>query len=170
MRAVCSAYLSCLTREDDFGTVDERDVITKLFDALHVVGGEHESRSLGLEGEDLARLADRLALLRGVIGGIVLIAGIIAIPYPGPGWLIVFAGLGILATEFDWAHRLLRFARERYDRFAAWLSRQNIVVKGAFGVGTCLIVLATVWLLGAAAMIGGWFGIHWPWLASPLFG
>ncbi|MCA0154831.1 TIGR02611 family protein [Tsukamurella sp. M9C] len=106
----------------------------------------------------------------GVVGGVVLIAGIIAIPYPGPGWLIVFAGLGILATEFEWAHRLLRFARERYDRFAAWLSRQNIVVKGAFGVGTCLIVLATVWLLGAAAMIGGWFGIHWPWLASPIFG
>ncbi|WP_019203186.1 TIGR02611 family protein [Tsukamurella sp. 1534] len=106
----------------------------------------------------------------GVVGGIVLIAGVIAIPYPGPGWLIVFAGLGILATEFDWAHRLLRFARSKYDAFAEWLSRQNIVVKGLFALGTCAIVLATVWLLGAAKMIGGWFGIHWPWLASPLFG
>ena len=54
MRAVCSAYLSCLTREDDFGAVDERDVITEFLDALHVVGGEHEGRSLGLEGKDLA--------------------------------------------------------------------------------------------------------------------
>ncbi|KXP01612.1 TIGR02611 family protein [Tsukamurella pseudospumae] len=106
----------------------------------------------------------------GVIGGIVLACGIVAIPYPGPGWLIVFAGLGILATEFEWAHRLLRFARARYDRFAAWLSRQNILVKGAFALGTCAIVLATLWLLGAAAMIGGWFDIHWPWLASPIFG
>ncbi len=106
----------------------------------------------------------------GVIGGIVLVCGIIAIPYPGPGWLIVFAGLGILATEFEWAHRLLRFARARYDRFAEWLSRQNIVVKGLFALGTCAIVLATVWLLGAAAMVAGWFHIDWPWLASPILG
>ncbi len=106
----------------------------------------------------------------GVIGGLVLIAGIIAIPYPGPGWLIVFAGLGILASEFEWAHRLLRFARARYDAFAEWLSRQNIVVKALFGLGTCAIVLATVWLLGAAEMIAGWVGIGWPWLASPILG
>ena len=106
----------------------------------------------------------------GVIGGIVLIAGLIAIPYPGPGWLIVFAGLGILATEFEWAHRLLRFARSKYDAFADWLGRQNVMVKALFGLGTCAIVLATVWLLGAAKMIGGWVGIHWAWLASPLFG
>ncbi|BDH57173.1 TIGR02611 family protein [Tsukamurella sp. PLM1] len=106
----------------------------------------------------------------GVIGGVVLIAGIVAIPYPGPGWLIVFAGLGILATEFEWAHRLLRFARSKYDAFAEWLSRQNVVIKGLFALGTCAIVLATVWLLGAAKMIAGWFGIHWAWLASPIFG
>ncbi|HVE95418.1 MAG TPA: PGPGW domain-containing protein [Pseudonocardiaceae bacterium] len=24
------------------------------------------------------------------------------IPYPGPGWLVVFAGLIILGTEFAW--------------------------------------------------------------------
>lgn len=106
----------------------------------------------------------------GVIGGVVLIAGLVAIPYPGPGWLIVFAGLGILATEFDWAHRLLKYARARYDRFAAWLGRQHIAVKALFGIGTCAIVLGTVWLLGAAKMIGGWVGVWWPWLASPLFG
>ncbi|WP_461165602.1 TIGR02611 family protein [Tsukamurella serpentis] len=113
-------------------------------------------------------LAWRIAV--GVVGGLVLIAGIIAIPYPGPGWLIVFAGLGILATEFEWAHRLLRYARERYDRFAQWLAGQHVAVKLAFAAGTCAIVLLTVWLLGAAKMFGGWVGIHWSWLASPLLG
>ena len=41
-----------------------------------------------------------------VIGLTVLGIGILAIPYPGPGWAIVFVGLAILATEFDWARRL----------------------------------------------------------------
>lgn len=52
---------------------------------------------------------------------LVLVVGVIAIPYPGPGWLIVFAGLAILATEFDWARRVLRYARGKYDAWTAWL-------------------------------------------------
>ena len=46
----------------------------------------------------------------GVVGLAVLGVGIVAIPYPGPGWAIVFVGLAILATEFDWARRLLSYA------------------------------------------------------------
>lgn len=103
-----------------------------------------------------------------VVGLIVLGLGILAIPYPGPGWLIVFAGLGILASEFTWAHRLLKFARARYDRFMAWFSRQSIVVKAAGALLTTLIVLATLWLLGTFSLVGGWFGLDWTWLASPL--
>ena len=48
-----------------------------------------------------------------VLGGIVLVAGIAMIPYPGPGWLVVFAGLAILATEYVWAQRLLKIAKEK---------------------------------------------------------
>lgn len=107
-------------------------------------------------------------LVVGGIGGVVLVIGILLIPYPGPGWLVVFAGLGILASEFAWAHRVLVFARARYNRFTAWLGRQNLVVKGLFALGTCAIVLATVWLLGAASMMAGWVGIDWPALRSPL--
>ena len=51
--------------------------------------------------------------LVGVTGGVVLVAGIIAIPYPGPGWAIVFIGLAILASEFVWAHHTLKFAKGR---------------------------------------------------------
>ena len=46
----------------------------------------------------------------GIVGGIVLLAGIVMIPYPGPGWVVVFAGLGILSTEFEWAQRVLHYA------------------------------------------------------------
>ncbi len=107
----------------------------------------------------------------GVIGTLVLVLGIIAIPYPGPGWLIVFAGLGILATEFTWAGRVLRFARYYYDQWVAWISRQSLVVKLLVGLATFAIVLATLWLLGALSLVAGWVGLDsWTWLQSPIGG
>jgi len=41
----------------------------------------------------------------GVVGGTVVATGIILMPLPGPGTLIVFGGLAILGTEFDAAQR-----------------------------------------------------------------
>jgi uncharacterized protein (TIGR02611 family) len=105
----------------------------------------------------------------GVLGTLVLLLGILAIPYPGPGWLIVFAGLGILATEFTWAGRLLAFARRHYDRWMAWVGRQNIVVKAILGVLTCAVVLGTLWLLGTFYLVAELVGLgHWTWLQSPI--
>ncbi|MEU4806963.1 TIGR02611 family protein [Actinosynnema sp. NPDC023587] len=106
----------------------------------------------------------------GVVGGLVLVGGILMIPYPGPGWLVVFAGLAILATEFEWAGRVLRFAKRYYDAWVAWLKRQNLLVKTLVLAATALVVAVTCWLLGAFALVGGWFGLDWPWLDSPIFG
>ncbi|GAA5166886.1 TIGR02611 family protein [Pseudonocardia eucalypti] len=102
-----------------------------------------------------------------VVGGLVLLAGILMIPYPGPGWLVVFAGLAILATEFAWAHRLLGHARARYDAWTDWLARQHWSVKLLVLAGTGAIVLVTLWLLGTVGWVAGWFGIRWTWLQSP---
>ncbi|WP_442972801.1 TIGR02611 family protein [Rhodococcus sp. G-MC3] len=103
-----------------------------------------------------------------VVGVLVLGVGIVLVPYPGPGWVVVFAGLGILASEFTWAHRLLKFARRYYERFMDWFSRQSLVVKGVGVLLTTAVVLATLWLLGTFSLAGGWFGLEWSWLASPL--
>jgi uncharacterized protein (TIGR02611 family) len=106
-----------------------------------------------------------------IVGGLVLAAGIVAIPYPGPGWLIVFAGLAILASEFEWAHRLLHYARGKYDAWTAWLRRQTLVVRLLVLTATGLIVLGTLYLLNAFYMVAGWVGLgHLTWLQSPLFG
>lgn len=104
----------------------------------------------------------------GFVGAAVLIGGIILIPYPGPGWLIVFAGLGILASEFAWAHRLLRFARGKYDRWMDWVKVQHWTVQALLGMLTCAVVLVTLWLLDALGLVGGWFGVEWSWLQSPI--
>jgi uncharacterized protein (TIGR02611 family) len=103
-----------------------------------------------------------------VIGLAVLTLGILAIPYPGPGWAIVFVGLGILATEFDWARRLLGHARERYDKMMDWFHRQHTVVQILGGVLTALVVLATLWVLGALDWSGELVGIEHKWLNSPV--
>jgi len=122
-----------------------------------------------------ARLEQRPALRRtyrvavAVAGTLVLAVGVVAIPYPGPGWLIVFAGLAILATEFTWAKRALHFARGKYDAWAAWLGRQILVVRLGVLALTGLIVLATLWLLDALYLMAGWLGLErWTWLQSPI--
>ncbi len=104
----------------------------------------------------------------GVAGGIVLVAGVIMIPYPGPGWLVVFAGLGILSTEFEWAQRLLHFARGKYDAWVEWVKRQNAGVKAAIWLATALVVVVTIWLLNGYGLVNGWLGLGWDWVRSPL--
>jgi uncharacterized protein (TIGR02611 family) len=119
------------------------------------------------------RSRGRLALYRlavALVGGLVLAVGVVLIPYPGPGWLIVFAGLAILATEFHWARRLLAFLRRRYDAWRGWLRRRHWSVRLLAILFTAAVVLATLWVLGAFSLVGGWFGKHWTWLRSPFFG
>lgn len=43
----------------------------------------------------------------GVIGGLVTILGTVLLFAPGPGLLVLLAGLGILASEFAWASRAI---------------------------------------------------------------
>jgi uncharacterized protein (TIGR02611 family) len=104
----------------------------------------------------------------GVVGLLVLGVGILAIPYPGPGWAIVFIGLGILATEFDWARKLLAHARTRYDAAMAWFKRQHVAVQALGAVFTAVVVLATLWLLGALDWAGELVNIENEWLDSPI--
>lgn len=47
----------------------------------------------------------------GVIGGLITLIGVVALLGPGPGWLILFVGLGVLASEFAWAERALLKAK-----------------------------------------------------------
>lgn len=54
----------------------------------------------------------------GVIGGVVTVVGVVALVAPGPGWLIIFAGLGILATEFAWAAVILEKAKKSATQVA----------------------------------------------------
>jgi uncharacterized protein (TIGR02611 family) len=43
----------------------------------------------------------------GALGGTITVLGAVALVAPGPGVLILLAGLGILASEFAWASRAM---------------------------------------------------------------
>jgi uncharacterized protein (TIGR02611 family) len=52
-------------------------------------------------------------VFRVVAGFTLLLAGAVMLVTPGPGWLAIFLGLGLLAAEFVWARRLMdRMKRE----------------------------------------------------------
>lgn len=63
------------------------------------------------------------------LGIAVVVIGLILVPLPGPGWLIVFIGLTILGTEFHWARRLLGWLRRVlarfWERWNAWRAERR---------------------------------------------
>jgi uncharacterized protein (TIGR02611 family) len=48
-----------------------------------------------------------------VAGFTLVLAGVLMLVTPGPGWLVIFLGLSVLAAEFVWARRLLKRLKER---------------------------------------------------------
>ncbi|WP_341721188.1 TIGR02611 family protein [Micromonospora sp. FIMYZ51] len=75
-----------------------------------------------------------LKIMIGVLGALVVCVGIVLIPLPGPGWLIVIAGLGIWAVEFHWAKRLLGFTRRHVHGWANWVKKQSLAVRFLIGL------------------------------------
>lgn len=59
-------------------------------------------------------------VLIAVLGGLVIAIGLVLVPLPGPGWLVVFGGLAILSTEFAWARRVARWLKRQLAAFWAW--------------------------------------------------
>lgn len=82
----------------------------------------------------------------GVLGVAIMVLGLALVPLPGPGWLIVFLGLGLLATEFAWAERLLDFGRAKLKAWLAWVNRQHLAVRALISLA-CLAFVAAVVLL-----------------------
>ena len=83
-------------------------------------------------------------VLVGFVGGLVTLIGVAALVAPGPGWLIIFTGLGILASEFAWAARVLTSARGVANRAA---NAAKIKKKHRLMIMAALIFLSLVGLV-----------------------
>lgn len=96
----------------------------------------------------------------GIVGALILGAGIVTIPLPGPGWLTVIGGLFVLATEFTWAERLLEFTKRHVKAWTDWVTRQPLWVRGLVALATAAfvygVVVITLHLTGVPDWIPNW--------------
>ena len=81
------------------------------------------------------------------VGLSVVSLGLVLVPFPGPGWLIVIIGLLIWASEFERAQRLLDFVKDKVALWNRWVLTQNWFVRGVIGLLTFAFVFAVVWLV-----------------------
>ncbi|WP_436971354.1 TIGR02611 family protein [Micromonospora vinacea] len=87
-----------------------------------------------------------LKIFIAIAGALVVTIGIALIPLPGPGWLLVIAGLGIWAVEYHWARRLLGFTRRHVHGWTRWVTRQSLLVRIVLGSVGLVFVATVVWL------------------------
>lgn len=63
------------------------------------------------------RTIDQVRRFFKILGGFtLLLAGVIMQVTPGPGWLVIFLGLTVLAAEFVWARRLMDRMKHQGNR------------------------------------------------------
>ncbi|MFF0435818.1 TIGR02611 family protein [Streptomyces sp. NPDC004327] len=93
-----------------------------------------------------------------VVGLAVVGAGIVMLPLPGPGWLVIFAGMAIWATEFVWAQLVLRWTKRKVTEAAQKALDPKVRRRN--------IILTTIGLVIIAALVGFYvwkFGLVMPW-------
>jgi uncharacterized protein (TIGR02611 family) len=93
-----------------------------------------------------------------VVGLAVVGAGVVMLPLPGPGWLVIFGGMAIWATEFVWAQLVLRWTRRKVTEAAQRALDPKVRRRN--------VILTTVGLVIIAVLVGIYvwkFGIMMPW-------
>ena len=105
-------------------------------------------------------------ILVSVLGAVLILAGIAALVLPGPGLLLLLAGLVVLANEFEWAAKRVDYMRDKALSAAAvgvqtWprvvgsaISALLVVAAGVFwGLNP---QIPEVWVVGPDLPFGGW--------------
>ena len=93
-----------------------------------------QSRTAQPDEELIERVRRPLLIRIGAVmaGTVLVLAGIIGLLLPVvPGWLLIIAGLAILATEFVWARRLLDTAKARASDIKAKVVKPGTKKPGA---------------------------------------
>lgn len=90
-------------------------------------------------------------ILLEVVGWVLVLAGIAALVLPGPGLLMMFAGLFVLSQQYEWAERRLEPVERRAMQAAAEGVRTWPRIIGS-GLGAVWLVgIGIVWIVSPPA-------------------
>jgi hypothetical protein len=87
---------------------------------------------------------------------VLLIAGVALLVPPGPGLLLVLAGLLVLANAFPAARRFVGPVRERARKVAEQSVSTRLRLAFWVLTGVALIAAGVVWWLVSTLPLGGW--------------
>jgi hypothetical protein len=101
------------------------------------------------------------------LGWLLVVVGLAAIVLPGPGLLAIFAGMALLATQYEWAERRLEPVRKAALNTAADSVKTWPRIVFSALVGLVIVAVGVVWGLHPAApswwpladkwwLVGGW--------------
>jgi hypothetical protein len=96
-----------------------------------------------------------------ILGWLLVLGGIAALVLPGPGLLMLFAGLVILSQEYEWAEKRL----EPVERMALRAAAEGVetwprIALSTLG-GLCIIAVGIAW--GVHPDAPGWWPVRDSW-------
>ncbi|GAA4703773.1 PGPGW domain-containing protein [Nocardioides conyzicola] len=100
-------------------------------------------------------------ILLEIVGWTLILAGIAALVLPGPGLLMLFAGLVVLSQQYEWAERRL----EPVERMAKRAAAEGVetwwrVALSTLG-GLAILGFGVLWIVDPAAP--GWWPVRDSW-------
>jgi uncharacterized protein (TIGR02611 family) len=93
-----------------------------------------------------------------VVGLAVVAAGVLMLVLPGPGWVVIFGGMAIWATEFVWAQLVLRWTKRKVTEAAQKALDPRVRRRNIILTCTGLVIIAVLVLVYVAR-----FGLELPW-------
>ncbi|MBT3151989.1 TIGR02611 family protein [Streptomyces sp. CHD11] len=120
-------------------------------------GESRDERALGSRAPEFvkARRALHIGWQVGVfvVGLAVVAAGAAMLVLPGPGWVVIFGGMAIWATEFVWAQLVLRWTKRKVTEAAQRaldprVRRRNIILTSLGAVIVAAVCGFYLWKFG----------------------
>jgi chromate transport protein ChrA len=91
-----------------------------------------------------------------VAGAVLLVVGVLLLVLPGPGLLLVLAGLLLLASEFPALERYVDPVRDRAMKAAEDSVSSPLRIAGSVLAGLALLAAGIVWGTVKSLPFGGW--------------
>jgi hypothetical protein len=102
----------------------------------------------------IGKQAKRILIV--VAGGVLLVVGVLLLVLPGPGLLLVLAGLLVLASEFPALERYVDPVRDRAMKAAEDSVSSPLRIAGSVLAGLALLAAGIVWGTVKSLPFSGW--------------